>query len=126
MRVLVKTLSEKFHHLGAIPCSSQHRERYLESLIVKKKALSSSLPLKHTEYRVQKIFGILQVFDESLPKRPWDNFHFVEFHELTHNANSVDAGELSFAVQSLLEVPDQYNIIRQMGLLRSSVDHHNP
>jgi hypothetical protein len=46
-----------------------------------------------------------------LPKRPWDNFHFVEFHaliteqraELTMHQNP----ELAFAVHSLLEIPDQ-------------------
>ncbi|VDN02896.1 unnamed protein product [Thelazia callipaeda] len=63
---------------------------------------------------------MMKVFDESLPKRPWDNFHFVQFHELMQKADNVDAGKLSFAVQSLLEVPDQYNMIRQLGLLRSA------
>ncbi|VIO94490.1 Copine family protein [Brugia malayi] len=62
---------------------------------------------------------MMKVFDESLPRRPWDNFHFVEFHEVMQKADSIDSGELSFAVQSLLEIPDQYNIVRQLGLLRS-------
>ncbi|VDK29718.1 unnamed protein product [Gongylonema pulchrum] len=71
-------------------------------------------------------WDMMRVFDESLPKRPWDNFHFVEFHELLRKADSTDAGELSFAVQSLLEVPDQYNVIRQLGLLRSAPPISNP
>lgn len=64
-------------------------------------------------------WDMMKVFDESLPRRPWDNFHFVEFHEVMQKADSIDSGELSFAVQSLLEIPDQYNIVRQLGLLRS-------
>ncbi|MCP9264040.1 Copine family protein 2 [Dirofilaria immitis] len=64
-------------------------------------------------------WDMMKVFDESLPRRPWDNFHFVEFHEVMQKADSIDAGELSFAVQSLLEIPDQYNTVRQLGLLRS-------
>uniref|UniRef100_A0A915PN83 VWFA domain-containing protein n=1 Tax=Setaria digitata TaxID=48799 RepID=A0A915PN83_9BILA len=63
-------------------------------------------------------WDMMKVFDESLPRRPWDNFHFVEFHEVMKKADSIDAGELSFAVQSLLEIPDQYNVIRKLGLLR--------
>ncbi|KAH7702937.1 Copine family protein, partial [Aphelenchoides avenae] len=57
------------------------------------------------------------VFDESLPKRPWDNFHFVEFHEIINEETNNSAGELAFAVQSLLEVPDQYHHIRKLGML---------
>uniref|UniRef100_A0A0R3RVK7 VWFA domain-containing protein n=1 Tax=Elaeophora elaphi TaxID=1147741 RepID=A0A0R3RVK7_9BILA len=73
-------------------------------------------------------WDMMKVFDESLPRRPWDNFHFVEFHEVMQKADSVDAGELSFAVQSLLEIPDQYNIVRQLGLIRSvsPIPEHGP
>lgn len=50
----------------------------------------------------------LQIFDESLPKRPWDNFHFVEFHEIMKKATCLEDGDVKLAVQSLLEIPDQY------------------
>lgn len=66
-----------------------------------------------------------EVFDDSLPKRPWDNFHFVEFHEVIRKASDTNAGELSFAIQSLLEIPDQYNIVRQLGLLRGPLQCSN-
>lgn len=57
-----------------------------------------------------------QVFDESLPKRPWDNFHFVEFHELIRQAGHQNA-DLAFAVSATLEIPDQYKMIKKLGLL---------
>ena len=59
---------------------------------------------------------MMRVFDESLPKRPWDNFHFVEFHEIMR-ASHAGESELAFAVQSLLEVPDQFNTVKRLGLL---------
>uniref|UniRef100_A0AC34FUC0 VWFA domain-containing protein n=1 Tax=Panagrolaimus sp. ES5 TaxID=591445 RepID=A0AC34FUC0_9BILA len=63
-------------------------------------------------------WNLMRVFDESLPKRPWDNFHFVEFNEIVreHERSSTD-NELAFAIQSLLEIPDQYAMIRRLGLI---------
>uniref|UniRef100_A0A0K0EP72 VWFA domain-containing protein n=1 Tax=Strongyloides stercoralis TaxID=6248 RepID=A0A0K0EP72_STRER len=61
---------------------------------------------------------MMKVFDESLPKRPWDNFHFVEFHDIIRRKANINEGELSFAIHSLLEIPDQYNYIRRAGLMR--------
>jgi hypothetical protein len=58
-----------------------------------------------------------QVFDESLPKRPWDNFHFVEFHDIINERTQSEGAELDFAIHSLLEVPDQYEKIKKMGRL---------
>lgn len=73
----------------------------------------SILALNHKEDSIHKFIS-LKVFDDSLPKRPWDNFHFVEFHQIT---SKVDNPDLAFAVQSLLEIPDQYKKIKAMGLL---------
>uniref|UniRef100_A0A0N4ZHW8 VWFA domain-containing protein n=1 Tax=Parastrongyloides trichosuri TaxID=131310 RepID=A0A0N4ZHW8_PARTI len=61
---------------------------------------------------------MMKVFDESLPKRPWDNFHFVEFHDIIRRKANSKEGELSFAIHSLLEIPDQYNYVRRAGLMR--------
>ena len=67
-------------------------------------------------------WDMMRVFDESLPKRPWDNFHFVEFNEIINEeVRSADAGELAFAIHSLLEIPDQYNHVRKMGMLGQSL-----
>ncbi|KAI6242130.1 VWFA domain-containing protein [Aphelenchoides fujianensis] len=59
---------------------------------------------------------MMRVFDESLPKRPWDNFHFVTFSDIIRSPQD-PAGELAFAIQTLLEVPDQYHHIVRMGLV---------
>ncbi|KAE9415796.1 hypothetical protein Angca_002411, partial [Angiostrongylus cantonensis] len=61
---------------------------------------------------------MMKVFDESLPKRPWDNFHFTEFHEIMRQAIGQAEGDVKLAVQSLLEIPDQYRCICELGLLK--------
>ncbi|KAK0395006.1 hypothetical protein QR680_001058 [Steinernema hermaphroditum] len=65
-------------------------------------------------------WDMMKVFDESLPKRPWDNFHFVELHEILRETRAGEDGELAFAVQSLLEIPDQYQTCLKLGLIRRS------
>nr|CDJ83213.1 Copine domain containing protein [Haemonchus contortus] len=62
---------------------------------------------------------MMRVFDESLPKRPWDNFHFTEFHEIMRRASGPSEGDVKLAVQSLLEIPDQYRCICELGLLKN-------
>ena len=56
-------------------------------------------------------------FDDSLPTRNFDNFQFVDFNQvLTYSAGNANA---TFALHALMEIPDQYKIIRQMGLLEN-------
>ncbi|CAJ0581337.1 unnamed protein product, partial [Mesorhabditis spiculigera] len=63
-------------------------------------------------------WDMMRVFDESLPKRAWDNFHFVEFHEIMKCAGG-DEADVKMAVHSLLEIPDQYRCICKLGLVKS-------
>ena len=59
-------------------------------------------------------WDMMRVFDESLPKRPWDNFHFVEFNEIMKKTVGKSEGDVQFAVQSLLEIPDQFRLIHSI------------
>ncbi|GMS83174.1 hypothetical protein PENTCL1PPCAC_5349, partial [Pristionchus entomophagus] len=73
-------------------------------------------------------WDMMRIFDESLPKRQWDNFHFVEFHEVLKRASGAVDGDVKVAIQSLLEIPDQYRCICNLGLLKGrspSISHKN-
>jgi len=56
----------------------------------------------------------MKEFDDSLPQRAFDNFQFVNFHEVMTKYNG---NEVHFAMTAMMEVPDQYKAIRKLGLL---------
>jgi len=56
----------------------------------------------------------MKEFDDGLPARKFDNFQFVEFHDLM---TRYDGDESTFAMFALMEIPDQYKEIKRLGLL---------
>ncbi|XP_078575010.1 uncharacterized protein LOC144861151 [Branchiostoma floridae x Branchiostoma japonicum] len=58
----------------------------------------------------------MQDFDDNLPSRLFDNFQFVDFHQVRATAQNPDT---AFAVQALMEIPDQFKATRQLGYLDS-------
>eukprot|EP01107_Rhizomastix_libera_P003350 TRINITY_DN15875_c0_g1_i1.p1 TRINITY_DN15875_c0_g1~~TRINITY_DN15875_c0_g1_i1.p1 ORF type:complete len:264 (-),score=55.72 TRINITY_DN15875_c0_g1_i1:49-840(-) len=55
-------------------------------------------------------------FDEGLPQRKFDNFHFVDFYSIMSNPR-IENYDVEFAVQALMEIPPQYVQIRKLGLM---------
>jgi len=56
----------------------------------------------------------MQDFDDKIPQRQFDNFQFVPFHQtmMKHMGN-----EILFARDVLMEIPDQFKIIKSLSLL---------
>ena len=59
-------------------------------------------------------WDMMEEFDDKITERTFDNFQFVNFHKVTHGQ---DFPEVNFALHALMEVPDQFKAIRQLGLL---------
>lgn len=53
-------------------------------------------------------------YDELLPQRRFDNFQFIEFEDVIRNAKYPDT---AFALQALMEIPDQFKAIKELGLI---------
>jgi len=57
---------------------------------------------------------LMEEFDDKLPKRRFDNFQFVPFHDTMAKAEN---REVSFSVAALMEIPEQFASIKKLGLL---------
>jgi E3 ubiquitin-protein ligase RGLG len=59
----------------------------------------------------------MEEFDDDLPQRKFDNFQFVNYHQIL---TRYDNDPLAFATAALMEIPEQYQAIQRLGLLQQS------
>ncbi|KAJ0392895.1 hypothetical protein ATCC90586_002618 [Pythium insidiosum] len=59
----------------------------------------------------------MQYFDDYLIHRKFDNFQFVEFDKIMSHPGSRPQKLAQFALHALMEIPEQYSIIKQLGYL---------
>uniref|UniRef100_K3WAJ1 VWFA domain-containing protein n=1 Tax=Globisporangium ultimum (strain ATCC 200006 / CBS 805.95 / DAOM BR144) TaxID=431595 RepID=K3WAJ1_GLOUD len=60
-------------------------------------------------------WDLMNEFDDKLPARRFDNFQFVEYNAVMQlNKKNPEAG---FAIAALMEIPEQYQTIRRLGMI---------
>jgi len=57
---------------------------------------------------------LMEEFDDKLPRRRFDNFQFVPYFDIMAKAENRD---VTFAINALQEIPEQYREIKKLGLL---------
>jgi E3 ubiquitin-protein ligase RGLG len=56
----------------------------------------------------------MEEFDDGLSERKFDNFQFVNFYKVISQAEN---REVDFAIAALMEIPEQFLLIRKLRLL---------
>jgi len=70
-------------------------------------------------------WGVMEEFDDELTDRKFDNLQFVELNAITHkHKDNKSMMEAQFALAALMEIPDQYKIIKNSGLLNTKPQSH--
>ncbi|XP_067950707.1 uncharacterized protein [Watersipora subatra] len=62
-------------------------------------------------------WDMMKTFDDQLPARKFDNFQFVEFNRIVTNKSSFRNPSSAFALQALMEIPDQFVTMRRLGMI---------
>lgn len=63
-------------------------------------------------------WGVMEQFDDNLPRRVFDNFQFVDFNTV-FNKYPKERREAAFATHALMELPEQYHAVKALKLLDS-------
>jgi len=103
------------YHILVIVCDGQVvNERVTRDAIVE----ASKYPLSIITIGVgDGPWELMREFDDQLPARTFDNFQFVEWHDVVSRASSCKNPEAAIATAILQEIPDQYRIIRSLNML---------
>ncbi|XP_039256939.2 uncharacterized protein LOC120333673 [Styela clava] len=64
---------------------------------------------------------MLQRFDDWLPQRKFDNFQFVDYNKVIKEFGGKHA-ETAVALHTLMEIPDQYKTVQELGFLERPLD----
>jgi len=107
---IVKTAKD-FHLLVIVADGLVTSEKETTSAIVE----ASKYPLSIVMIGVgDGPFDLMREFDDNLPERKFDNFQFVNFNDIMKITTHPDT---AFALHALMEVPDQYKLVKRLGLL---------
>jgi len=62
-------------------------------------------------------WDLMEKFDDELPQRVFDNFQFVPFNKVMSSVPAGRDADSAFACAALMEIPEQYKLIKQLGYL---------
>ncbi|OQR83378.1 E3 ubiquitin-protein ligase RGLG2 [Achlya hypogyna] len=65
-------------------------------------------------------WDMMHIFDDELTNRRFDNFQFVDFDAVTRGISDPKRRETQFALHALMEIPEQFQLVRQLNLMSSN------